>query len=224
MIDAELRGGPADRPTGLDRVQTKGPGSQPARQPVPLTHALRKHWKRLLGLALLCLLITVPAIIAAAIRDSLPGGDAIGYAVVGLLAFLGSASVALPLPGMAVVCGTALALSPPLIGVIAAVAETAGETTGYLAGVTGRAVIEPEGRRWYQRVERPMRRHGLLIIFAVSAIPNPLFDVVGVIAGMMRIPLWRFYLAVLPGKLIKDVVTAYGCAWGIGWIQRMLAG
>ena len=39
-------------------------------------------------------------------------------------------------------------------------------------------------------------------------IPNPFFDVVGMIAGLLRIPAWRFLLACWTGNIIKATTIA----------------
>ena len=60
-----------------------------------------------------------------------------------------------------------------------------------------------------------MEERGVLVIFAFSAVPNPVFDFVGVAAGAVRYPLLRFFGIVLLGKVLKGVVVAYTCDFGI---------
>ncbi len=57
--------------------------------------------------------------------------------------------------------------------------------TGYLAGYSGRGCVENQAQ--YQRVQGWMRRYGLWVIFVLALIPNPLFDVAGIICGVLRI-------------------------------------
>ena len=45
-----------------------------------------------------------------------------------------------------------------------------------------------------------MERRGVLVMFVMSVIPNPLFDIAGAAAGVVRMPLGRFFLAVLAGR------------------------
>ena len=61
--------------------------------------------------------------------------------------------------------------------IIASTAETVGELTGYFLGYTGRGLVS-QGRI-YARLEDWMRRRGWLLLFAVSAVPNPFFGVAG---------------------------------------------
>ena len=53
-----------------------------------------------------------------------------------------------------------------------------------------------------------MQRPGTWTIFALSVIPNPLFDIAGFMAGAVRMPLWRFLITVFIGKAIKNSVLA----------------
>ncbi|MDP6454901.1 MAG: hypothetical protein QF898_16480, partial [SAR202 cluster bacterium] len=54
-----------------------------------------------------------------------------------------------------------------------------------------------------------------LVLFLVSAIPNPIVDVVGIAAGSVRYPFLRFMLIVLSGKIIKGLMIAYTCQYGV---------
>ena len=53
-----------------------------------------------------------------------------------------------------------------------------------------------------------MEKFGTLIVFFVAFVPNPVFDVVGIIAGAMRMPAWRFLLACCLGKSLRFVLLA----------------
>ena len=173
--------------------------------------AVRLQWVRdhylQLGALLAALLIVG---LAVALRDQLP--SAVGYPAVLLLSFLASASVVVPLPGLAALCTAAgpVGLLPLAVGLVAALGESAGEITGYMVGFSGRGVVER--KRLYLRMEPWMQRHGWVVLFVLSVIPNPLFDLAGISAGALRFPLWRFLGVVIVGKLIKSVGIAYACA------------
>ncbi|MCJ7605314.1 MAG: VTT domain-containing protein, partial [Dehalococcoidales bacterium] len=54
---------------------------------------------------------------------------------------------------------------------------------------------------------------GWVAIFFLSVFPF-VFDVVGIIAGALRMPLWRFVLACWAGRTISYVTAAYlGSIW-----------
>lgn len=138
----------------------------------------------------------------------------LGYPGVFVVSFVGAAGLVLPVPGLAAVCGAAgLELNLIVVGVLAGVAETAGELSGYAIGYGGRRVVEH--RRLYRTATRWMERRGTLVLFVLSAVPNPVFDVVGITAGSTRYPIKRFLLVVGAGKLIKSLAVAWACNLGV---------
>jgi membrane protein YqaA with SNARE-associated domain len=150
-----------------------------------------------------------------------------GYVGVFIVSFIGAASMILPTPALASVVGGGAILNSYLgiptfvwVGIVAGLAEALGEFTGYAAGYGGRIVIQQ--RPEYKRVQGWMERHGVITMFVMSVIPNPLFDVAGAVAGVVRMPLGRFFLAVLAGKIIKDMYMAAVGDFGIGILGRLL--
>ena len=107
----------------------------------------------------------------------------------------------LPAPGLALAFAAGGSLSPLLVGLAVGSGSAVGELTGYLAGVSGRGVIENQAR--YDQIRGWMRSGGLWVIFFLSLVPNPLFDIAGITAGAMRIPVWKFLAATWGGKVIK---------------------
>ena len=139
----------------------------------------------------------------------------VGFTGVWILSFIGSASIVVPVPGLAAVCvaGTPeIGLNPVAIGVLAGSAEALGEMTGYLAGVTGRNFVARHS--WYPRIQEWMRRHGGVFLFVMSIIPNPAFDIVGIAAGSIAYPLRRFLAILFVAKSIKSTGVAYACYYG----------
>jgi len=130
-----------------------------------------------------------------------------GYVGVFLISALGNATVVLPVPSLAVVFAGGGVLNPLLVGLIAGLGEPLGELTGYMAGYGGSAIIEDSAR--FERIQIEMRRRGFLTLFVLSAIPNPLFDLAGIAAGMLHFPVGRFLLACWLGKTLKALVIAY---------------
>lgn len=150
-----------------------------------------------------------------------------GYIGVFAISLIGAASIVLPTPSMAAILGGGVVLSPILgippfllVGIVAGLGEALGEFTGYALGFGGSPAVRE--RPFYQSLERWMGRHGTLTMFVFSAIPNPVFDVAGVAAGAVRMPMWRFFFSVLAGKTIKDVALAGGGVLGIGLVEKLL--
>ncbi|MGC8874928.1 MAG: YqaA family protein [Chloroflexia bacterium] len=130
-----------------------------------------------------------------------------GYLGVFLLTLLPSATVVFPSPTLAVSWIAGGFLSPPLVGLAAGLGATIGELSGYLAGYGGSALASRA--RSYERIRAAVMRYGWLAIAVLAFIPNPLFDLGGIAAGAVRMPLWQFLLACFVGKTLRFVLIAY---------------
>ena len=167
----------------------------------------RLEYTLLLGVALLLTLFAIAFFYFSADISNL---KSYGYAGLFLINLVGAASILLPSPaGASVVGGGALLanfLGVPAfiwVGLVAGLAEALGEFSGYAAGYGGRLIVE--NSQQYDRVSRWMERNGLVTMFLMSTIPNPLFDIAGLAAGAVRMPMNRFFAAVLAGKVVKDI-------------------
>jgi membrane protein YqaA with SNARE-associated domain len=151
-----------------------------------------------------------------------------GYAGLFVVSLISAASIVLPMPGAAAITGAGALLDPvfgipvPLaVGVVAGVAETLGELTGYAAGYGGSPLFRE--RPIYPRVKAWMERRGVLTMFLLSSVPNPLVDVAGVAAGAVGMRLKDFFLGVFPAKVFKNIYLSAG-GLALGELARHLVG
>lgn len=140
-----------------------------------------------------------------------------GYPGIFLISLIGNATIVLPVPSLAVTFGMGAALHWPLVGLVAGIGEALGESTGYLAGYGGAAVIE--NRDLYDRLHYWMENHGMLTIFVLSVIPNPIIDLAGISAGASRYAFYKFILAAWMGKTIKTLAFAWAGSHSITWLE-----
>lgn len=140
------------------------------------------------------------------LREQIKQLGVYGYWGIFLISLLGNATVIFPAPSFAIVFLVGGSLHPLAVGIAAGVGAAMGEMTGYLAGIGGRAIIE--NRQLYQRFSEWMQKYGMLAVFVLAAIPNPFFDVGGMVAGALRMPAWKFLLAAALGKSIRFCLLA----------------
>ncbi|MFN2144079.1 MAG: DedA family protein, partial [Anaerolineales bacterium] len=124
-----------------------------------------------------------------------------GYLGIFLLSILANATVIIPAPGLIFVFSMAARFDPLWVGIAAGLGATLGELSGYLAGYSGQAVIE--NQKHYDQLTSWMERNGPLTVAILAFIPNPLFDLAGMIAGILKMPVARFLLFVMVGKIPK---------------------
>lgn len=130
-----------------------------------------------------------------------------GYPAVFVVSLIANAAFLLPAPGIALVFASGAVLDPVVVGIVAGLGAAVGELTGYVIGLSGQTVFEDRPLYWH--IESWMRKSGALAIFVLAAVPNPVFDVGGVIAGVLRMPVWRFVLSAWLGKSLRFVLLAY---------------
>ena len=82
-----------------------------------------------------------------------------------------------------------------------------GELTGYLAGFSGQFVVERKD--WYQKLTKWMKKYGNLTVLIMAFIPNPLFDLTGIAAGALKMPISRFLFWCVIGKILKMLLFAF---------------
>jgi len=136
-----------------------------------------------------------------------------GYLGVFLISLVLNATVILPAGNFVIIATLGAALpSATLVGLAGGVGATIGEITGYMAGYSGRAMVPR--REMYARLEGWVKKWGVLTIFILSLVPF-FFDLAGIAAGALRLPLWKFLLACWLGRTILYIVIAL--AGALGW-------
>lgn len=145
-----------------------------------------------------------------------------GYAAVFVATLISNATVILPLPGLAITAVMAGILNPWLVGLVGGVAQALGELTGYMAGYSGQTWVDENPT--YDRLARWMRRRGLLTVAALAAIPNPAFDLAGIAAGALRLPVWKFLLGCTIGGIIKNTTVALAGYYGVEALLKLYGG
>jgi membrane protein YqaA with SNARE-associated domain len=117
--------------------------------------------------------------------------------------------------------GTGTALDPVLLGIVAGLGSAVGELSGYLAGTSGRALVPAHQRAQFERLHSLTDRYGAILLLLLSAIPFPLFDFAGIIAGMLRIRIVTFLSMVAVGKSIKYVIMILLGAGPLIYLQQL---
>jgi len=187
----------------------------------PLRKDSCRDWRPILrsvGIILFSAAVTVSILLW---RDHFHVLGQYGYLGVFLISLLGNATVILPAPSLAAVFAVGAVLNPVLVGLVAGMGEALGELTGFLAGYGGRGVVED--RVAFRRIEGWVHRYGVLVIFTLSVIPNPFFDLAGIAAGMLRFPLGLFLVSCWAGKTVKTVAFALAGAYSIDILMRILS-
>lgn len=173
---------------------------------------IKKHRIPLLGLLFAIAIIVAVSIIYVNNKDILKDLENYGYAGAFVISVLLNATIIIPVSNMAIIFSLGAALPSPLfVGLAGGIGAGIGEMTGYLAGRSGRGLLSKNNI--YNKVEKWVKRWGWIAVFILSIFPF-VFDVVGIIAGAMRMPVWKFFLATWAGRTVSYVTVAYLAHWG----------
>lgn len=140
-------------------------------------------------------------------RNNISGLQAYGYFGLFIFNMLGSATLFLPAPLFLTAFTAAAIYHPVLVAVVASAGSAIGEITGYIAGYGAKELLDKNIK--IQRTKKWMDKYGLWALFVFAAVPNPLFDAAGIIAGATKLPVYKYLLVVWAGKFVKFSAIAY---------------
>jgi uncharacterized membrane protein YdjX (TVP38/TMEM64 family) len=163
----------------------------------------------LLRTGILILVIAV-TILLIRYRDQVQAFGKYGYPGIFVVSALSNATLIFPIPGVVFTSAMGAVFNPLWVAIAAGVGAAVGELTGYLAGYSGQIIVER--RDWYDRLVEITRKYGELAILFMAFIPNPLFDLTGMAAGMLKMPVGKFFLWCSLGKILKMLVFSYAGA------------
>jgi len=136
-----------------------------------------------------------------------------------LISIIGNATIIFPgavlvmLSNLGILLYSSTGLYGPIVvGLVGGIGAAIGEITGYVAGYSGREIVER--RKMYGRVEGWLRKWGAPAIFLFSLIPF-VFDLIGIAAGILRFPFWKFLLLCGLGRTI--LYTVFVTLAALGW-------
>lgn len=168
-----------------------------------------KHQK-LFGLVF----IIVLSVLIFVFRDKFVNLQEYGYLGLFLISVIGNATIVLPAPVVLTAFVGGGIFNPFWVSIVVSLGATIGELTGYVAGATGKHLVEEDQK--IEKVKKWMDKYGLWTLFVLAAIPNPLFDLAGIVAGATKIPVYKYLIVVSLGKLIKFGTIAYLGAGSFG--------
>ena len=172
---------------------------------------LKRNYVSLLTLSLVLAIVVTLYVFYQRNPDKVAEFESYGYLGSFLICLVTNATVILPFPGIVVLFALGAAFNPCFIGLAAGIGGTIGEMTCYLLGYSGRGIVE--NRRLYDRAVQWLHKWGSLTVFVFAISPLP-FDVLGIAAGLLRFPFWKFFVACWLGKTILYIGMAFAGAWG----------
>jgi membrane protein YqaA with SNARE-associated domain len=138
-------------------------------------------------------------------RDFFRGALSLGLLGLFIINFVSSAGFFVSGPAFLTVIAGGSLYSPILVALVAAVGACLGDMLGFAFGYSGRQLAKKKISR--QRIlvflQKKFNKHGELIIFMFAVVPNPFFDAVGILAGIVNYPPLRFFVIMLFGRFLR---------------------
>jgi len=171
--------------------------------------------KKIIPLAGLLLVIAITVGIIYFYRQypgRIEGLKTYGYLGAFVISVTFNATLILPVGNMLILAALGAAMpSPVVVGLVGGTGAAIGEIIGYIAGRSGRGLVARS--QIYNRVEGWVQKWGAMPIFVFSLVPF-VFDLVGIAAGALRFPFWKFFFFCWLGRTILYVVFVSLVAWG----------
>jgi len=178
----------------------------------------RERWIRYFKLAGVFILLGIVSVVIAYLLKLLLDASNLpldkyaflAYLIVFGVTLVANMTVIAPVPIAVIVMITvAQNWNPVLAALSAALGGSIGELTGYFAGYTGRKIAISNEFVSMTKIEHWVNRWGPWAIAFLAFQPIIPFDIGGIAAGAVRMPLPKFMLALFAGKLPKYILLAY---------------
>lgn len=130
-----------------------------------------------------------------------------------------NATVLLPSSSTAVVMSMATIYNPVVTALIGALGCSIGEFTGYFTGYYGSKVIERS--LIVNKITTIYQKSPRLAILIFAILPLPFFDVLGILAGSVKMKKSVFFIICFIGKSIKMLIYAYLGVYATEYLKNL---
>lgn len=144
-------------------------------------------------------------------RDFFKESTSLGLIGLFIINFVTNASFFVSAPAFLTVVAGGNLYPPILVALVSSLGATAGDTIGFAFGFAGHKLTKHrfEKKKWFRVLEKHFKKHGNWLLFIFALIPNPVFDAIGLIAGIFAYPFFRFFLIVWLGRIIRYYLLAF---------------
>ena len=138
-------------------------------------------------------------------KDFFKNASSLGLFGLFIINFVSSATFFVSAPAFLTIIVGGNLYSPIFVAGVAAIGACLGDMIGFLFGHSGRRLMKKslDRHRVIRFLEKHFHRHGALIIFLLAIIPNPFFDAIGILAGVVNYPPVKFFAIMLVGRFLR---------------------
>ncbi len=143
-------------------------------------------------------------------KDFFREATSLGLLGLFIINFVSGASLFFPTPAFLTVIAGGNLYNPLIVAVISSLGATLGDMVGFVFGFSGRKIVNHKlsAKKWFIILEKHFKKHGGWITFILAVIPNPFFDALGILAGVLNYSPKRFFLIMFMGRLLRYALLA----------------
>jgi len=165
--------------------------------------------KKSFSILLIIISFVLPVLIFV-FRDYFKEAKSLGLLGIFLINFASSATFFVSGPAFLTVIAGGSIYPPFLVAFIASLGASSGDMISYLFGYSGRNLALGGLRKklWFVVIEDLFKVYGKIFVFLLALIPNPLFDAIGLFAGVLGMKYYEYFLIILLGRFARFVILA----------------
>lgn len=143
-------------------------------------------------------------------RDFFKSTVSLGLLWLFMINLSASSTIFVPVPAFVAVVAAGGIYPSFLVALAASLGSTIGEGLSFVFGIESRTLaFENLARKhWFRVVDRYFEKYGFWSLFIFSFVPNPLFDAVGLVAGVLKYSPFKFFLVVFLGRFLRFYLFA----------------
>lgn len=144
-------------------------------------------------------------------RDYFSHLQSLGLIGIFLINFFSSATFFVSGPAFLTVIAGGAIYSPLLVALVSSLGASFGDMVSFFLGHSGRhlALINLRKKLWFSVFEDLFRAYETIIILIFAIIPNPIFDAVGLFAGIFGMNPIKFFLIMFIGRFARFILLAF---------------
>ncbi|MEM5815249.1 MAG: VTT domain-containing protein [Candidatus Aenigmatarchaeota archaeon] len=133
----------------------------------------------------------------------------LSYFGIFLISLVSTSTLFLPFPLYSIIIiSSSLGMNPFLVSLASGLGMAIGELTGYFIGRGGGELMSKSKKKIIKKLEKFFKKFGMITIMFAAFLPFP-FDIVGILAGMGKIEVKKFFIATFIGKFLKALFLTY---------------
>lgn len=140
-------------------------------------------------------------------KEKVQSMSSIGYIGLFLSCFISNLSILLPTSSTIIIVAAASTLNPWLCIIVGGLGTALGEQASYLCGLVGYSGFEQDNSKGKQVATKWFDKNPFMAVFIFAFVPLPVFDIIGIIAGVKRMEWWKYTVAAVMGKIMKFLLV-----------------